>query len=59
MANILIPKLPDTAALLDVMAEDMRYEIGCSAETLKNPAVDAAMQIKAAQTPCTPTKLGM
>ena len=59
MAQILIPNRPDTAALLDIMAEDMRYEIGCSAETLKNPAVDAAMQIKAAQTPCTPTKLGM
>ncbi len=59
MTSVMIPRQPETEELLNVMAEDMRYEIGCSAETLRNPAVDAAMQIRAKQTPCTPTKLGM
>ena len=59
MAQILIPKKPDTETLLETMAEDMRYEIGCSAETLRNTGVDSAMQIRAQQTPCTPTKLGL
>lgn len=59
MAQVLISKKPDTEALLETMAEDMRYEIGCSAETLRNTGVESAMQIRAKQAPCTPTKLGL
>ena len=59
MATVLIPKKPETEELLSVMAEDMQYEIGCSAETFRNTAVDSAMQIRARQTPCAPAKLGM
>ncbi|MBQ8402670.1 MAG: biotin synthase [Clostridia bacterium] len=59
MTQILIPKKPDTEVLLETMAEDMQYEIGCSAETLRNTGVDSAMQIKAKQTPCAPVKLGL
>ena len=59
MAQVLIPRKPDTQTLLETMAEDMRYEIGCSAETLRNPGVESAMEIRARQTPCTPTKLGL